>query len=180
MMIFAAGAIGCSDNPAPPEDPVTLSDAWKLFEQGKYGEARKAFADLVPSDGAKAQEGLGWSYLRLENMPSADAAFNSSGGRVDAVVGWTFVKWALEQYGDVITMADTVLNGDPNYSFLHDTTVDFKDLILHQADAHYHFADFTDCIEKIRQLDAGFNADPTDPDIEIILLTKLEALRGTI
>ena len=138
-----------------------------------------ALAALVTS-GVAAQEGLGWSSMRLDNMPKADNAFNSSGGRVDAEAGWVFVKWTMGQYGDVVTKAEAVLLSDPSYSFQYDTTVDFEDLILHQAYAYFHLGMFAECISKIQQLDAGFVAGPTDPGIDITLLTKLEELRAAI
>ena len=179
-MALLCAAFGCGSGIEEPPAAPGLADAWRLFEQGRFVEARSAFSNLVSEHGAAAQEGLGWCELRMNNLANADDAFGESKERQDADAGWTFVKWALEEYSAAIAKADAVLTFSPRYSFAHDTSVNYRDLLLHQAFSYFHLADFTNCIAKIKLLDSSFDANPSDPGIETTLLTKLEQLRELI
>jgi hypothetical protein len=180
FLALLPAALGCGKGIEGPPAAPGLADAWLLFEQGRYVEARNAFSNLVAEHGAAAQEGLGWCELRMNNLSSADVAFGESRERQDADAGWAFVKWALEEYSAAIAKADAVLTFSPRYSFSHDTSVNYRDLILHQAFSYFHLADFTNCIEKIKLLDDSFDANPSDPGIETTLLAKLEQLRELV
>ncbi len=172
-MLFALLAASCSKEELPER---TLEDAWQQFKAGNYRDARDQFEALVGQYGAKAHVGIGWCSLRLDNLAKANEDFAKAPNETSGNAGWTFVKWALEDYQGTIQKADFVLLRDSDYVFPHDSEVNYLDLILYQAYSYFHLGNYTMCIQKVQAIDPGFQADPLDPDIESVLLTELETL----
>lgn len=176
FMLIGALAFSCGGGGGGGGEGDTLEDGWAFFEQGRFSEARDVFQSLVSTEGAAANEGVGWCNLRLDNLTQADTDFSGAGNRTDANAGWAFVKWANEEYSESISKASAVLTSNATYVFSHDNSVTSHDLVLHQAFSYFHLGDFTNCVSRIQVLDAAFNPNLGDPDIEEILLTKLELL----
>ena len=67
---------------------------------------------------AEAQNGIGWSYIRLQNLTAAAQAFGIATQldrtNADAWVGWAGVALAQRQYGDVLQYTNQALETDPD------------------------------------------------------------------
>jgi tetratricopeptide (TPR) repeat protein len=69
---------------------------------------------------AEAQNGIGWSFIRLQDLPAASQSFGIATQldrtNADAWVGWAGVALALRQYADVLQYTNTALENDPDYN----------------------------------------------------------------
>lgn len=107
--------------------------SWKGYRTGDFQGAIAAFTEtlekadqLEGSDAVKntvkseAQNGIGWSFFRLQNLDDASAAFKQATQldrrNADAWVGWAGVVMAQRRYNDAIQYANQALEVDPNYS----------------------------------------------------------------
>ena len=187
LMILVALVLGCSggdddgDGGGDINGPkVTIDDGWNEFTSGNYSEARDVFQSLVASKGEEAHEGIGWCNLRLNNISGASSSFSQASSRVDANAGALFAKWALQDYASVEGLLTTVLNKNTNWVFKYDSSVNVDDLYLHAAYSHMHLGDLSKCVSRIQDLDPSFQPNMNDPNIEKIILDKLEALKETL
>jgi hypothetical protein len=166
--------LGCGE-----DDP--LAEAWKRFRDGDYAGAHAAFSDL---SGSEALVGLGWTTLRMDSIAAADGYFQQAAGDslVAGYAGWGLVKWVLGQYPSCIQCGDFVLQrAGATFVFDEDRSVTYKDVLWHQASSYYHLGNLEACIAKIQQIDESWVApDLSDPDLETILLRKLEELFGEL
>ena len=182
-LVIGYGCGGDDGVVAPPGNggtPVTLGESWAAFENGNYSGARDKFQSLIGSKGEEAHEGVGWCNLKLNDLRGADTSFDQAPNRIDANAGAVFVNWALEEYGSVEQRVTFVLTRDTNWVFAHDLNVDVKDIYLHSAYSHLHLGNYSECLNRIKNLDANYQANLNDPNIGKILLDKLELLKETI
>lgn len=173
LILLPVFCLACGGGSTGPNDP--LEDAWILFERGDLEEARQKFQEQVPTVGAAAYTGLGWCYLRLLEMQDAESAFTSAGSTPDALSGRCAARWALQEFDASLADANQVLAANAAYVFSHDQTVDFQDMIWHQAAAYFHLGDFTSCLDRIQAIDPAYLPDAGLP-LEDALLAKIEAL----
>jgi hypothetical protein len=171
LMFYAAG---CSDK----EDKVTLNGAWSAYSGKHYQTALKEFKKLIlTEDSMQAYCGAGWSSLRLGWLDPANQYFiHTSSMDNDAVAGWAFTYWGLNQPTEALNKADFALFMDPAYVFDKDTRIDYKDLIWIQASSYLQLQNYTSCLDKIKLLDTAYTANVSDPNIAQILFLKLQSL----
>lgn len=69
---------------------------------------------------AEAHDGIGWAYIRLQDLSSAAQAFAAATKldrtNADAWVGWAGVSLALRNYADVLQYTNQALEADPDYN----------------------------------------------------------------
>jgi hypothetical protein len=165
-----------------------LDDAWAKFEGHDYPGAHQAFSDLAVSNQAAAYVGLGWTVMRMDSLAAAQGYFSTAvtlpdsvNALLDGYAGWSFVEWALQNDTACISYANHVLSSDNLYVFSHDPSVNYQDLMLHQAYSYFRLGDYANCIDRIQGVDNTFIAPSLgDPDIKRKLLVKLEALLAAV
>ena len=106
---------------------------------------------------AEAQSGIGWAFIRLQDLSAASQAFGIATQldrtNADAWVGWAGVALALRQYPDVLTYTNTALETDPDYNSAtridadgrimgHDQ-VDERHVRLMLAEAYFHLGRYS-------------------------------------
>lgn len=170
-------------------NPTALDDAWAKFEAKDYDGAHLAFSDLA-AQGAAAPiyVGLGWTAMRMDSLAAADAYFaaaltlpDSENTLQDGYAGWSVVAWAMQNHAACITYSQNVLTQDDFYVFVHDRSVTYQDLLLHEAYSYYYLTDYLHCIDRIQAIDPAFIApDISDPGTPVILLAKMESLLGVV
>lgn len=106
---------------------------WKGYRAGDYQAAIAAFTEtlekaevLEGAEGVKnqvkseAQNGIGWSFFRMQDLDNAAASFKQAAQldrrNADAWVGWAGVVLAQRRYNDAIQYANQALEVDPNYT----------------------------------------------------------------
>ncbi len=158
------------------DDP--LDAAWQLFREGNYAEAHAEFTELIPSEGAQAFVGLGWTALKMDSVSESSAYFNTAiatkDSILDAVAGNVFVLWKLGAWQGSIVSANNVLTRKPAYVFTHDRTVTHHDLNVHKAYSQFDLGRLSNCLATIQILDPTFTIATSDSTGE--LLAKLELL----
>jgi hypothetical protein len=168
--------VGCSGGGGGDKDP--LAEANDFFTAKNYAAALTAYLDAVASEGAPANVGAGWCYLRLQDYTNANTQFTTAAGDslIDGYAGWAIVKWVQNEPEAVVDYVDLVVGQDANYIFALDTRVTAGALIYIQASAYLELEDYAMCLAKIQLLAPGYTADLNDPNIEDILLAKLTEL----
>ncbi|MFH1567669.1 MAG: hypothetical protein ABIL09_06670 [Gemmatimonadota bacterium] len=143
---------------------------WSDYRTGDYAAAIESFtqtleqADVVEGvEGVKtlvkaeAQNGIGWAYLRLQDLPAAAQAFTLSTrldrNNPDAWVGWAGVALALRQYADVLQYANQALELEADYNsgarldpgnrILSHDTLDERHVRLMLAEAYFQLGRYS-------------------------------------
>ncbi len=166
---------GCSDK---KDNGPTLKEANVLFTDGSYTEALEVYLDLIPEQGSPARVGAGWCYLRLHQLSDASVQFTAAAADsiMDGFAGWSFVSWALDQPQNAINRANFVLSKQPGYVSTLDERIKAEHLVWIQAASYLQLQNYSVCLQKIQLLAPSFSPNLNDPNIEDILLVKLEEL----
>lgn len=174
--VWLAGALmivlstGCSEDPAT--DP--LGDAWQLFINGQYTEAQTSFEALIETQPGQAYAGLGWTAMKLDNIPASVDYFEQAAGDslVHGYAGWAIASWANKDFTHIVERAGFVVRKEPTFEFEFYKDITISTMRLMQAYGYYHTGNMSACLARIQELDGGF-ASTTDP---ALLLAKLDAL----
>ncbi|MBX7152393.1 hypothetical protein K1X84_12180 [bacterium] len=161
-------------------DDVPIDSAWQLFRDKDYVSAHAAFSALTGSTN-EAYVGLGWTTLMMsiDSVDASDGYFQAieADSSLDGYAGWAIVSWSRGDYANGIERAKFVIRHAPSYVFNHDKTITYLDILYHEALCAFNVGDNQLTIDLIIQLDDGFTPpDLNDPNIQSILLQKLEAL----
>lgn len=170
---------------------VTLDDladlAWDAFEDGDHADALAQFRSVLdslavhPDDvvRAKALNGAGWCYLRLDTLAKAVDYFEDciavAPADPDPRAGLAGVEWALENFSEAIAQADAALALEPDFAFTYDPAVTREDLRLIIAQAAYLLNDYPRCLAEIDSL-GGTPPDPASENLASEILTELQNL----
>jgi tetratricopeptide (TPR) repeat protein len=110
-----------------------LPVSWDLYNATRYSEAIDAFTNILQDadnvEGidnvrneikAEAQDGIGWSFFRLQRLEEAALAFEQATrldrDNADAWVGGSGVALARKDYGRAVQFATQAMEIDPTYS----------------------------------------------------------------
>ncbi len=101
------------------------ADALEGIEQGVRNQVK-----------AEAQSGIGWAFIRMQDLSAAEQAFGIATqldrANSDAWVGWAGVSLAQQQYADVVQFSNQALDTNPDYNSA--TRIDASGRIL----SHYY------------------------------------------
>jgi len=107
---------------------------WQAYNQGDWQGSIDFFTDILEQADAvegielsarnqikaEAQNGIGWSFFRQQELEGAATAFNISTRldrrNADVWVGWAGVSLAQEDYSQVLQFAIQALEVDPEYN----------------------------------------------------------------
>ncbi len=167
------------------ESEIVLQSAWHHFENEDYTLALSEFKLLINRNVYKAEAymGCGWSLLRtpgaslIESLGYFIKSTESSGGtsfQDEILAGSSIISLSIEYYDDAIKLAERV---NSSWTFEHDATLNYKDIVLVRAIAWYALGSFAKSLEAVKQLDAGFSADVNTIAGRTALAEKIEALK---
>ncbi len=192
--LFAAcltfGVISCDEEGDPTGPDVTAEDllgqGWDLFERGEYDSSLVAFMEAIELDNSLSRpyNGAGWSAGRIHGMlEDAGEYFERSleldVTRYDALGGWTFVVYQLDEWETALEKAEFLLRRQPNWRFLHEPSLDFDDVRLLTASANYKLGRYGTSLEIITMyFNNTFEADTTSPAGRRAILEEIERLGG--
>jgi len=162
-----------------PADP--LDAGWTKFGEGDYPGAYAEFSSLVESKGSDAYVGLGWTAMKMDSLPQADAYFTlaANDSLLEGYAGWSILAWLQGQHTLCIDRAEFVFShagGYSTYVFPYDPTITYQDLLLHEGFSYYYNLNFAKCIDTIQRMDSAFSVALNDANLQTILLAKLQAL----
>ncbi|KAB2878677.1 hypothetical protein F9K33_12385 [bacterium] len=163
------------------DDPNPLDAAWSKFGAGDYPGAHAEFSSLVGSEGSGAYVGLGWTAMKMDSLPESDTYFGLASGDslLEGFAGWSILAWLQGQHVLCIDRAEYVFRNAGGYSFFvfpYDPTITYHDLLLHEGFSYYHTLNFSACINIIQRIDPSFSIALNDPQLQNILLAKLQSL----
>lgn len=85
------------------------ADALEGIEQGVRNQVK-----------SEAQSGIGWAFIRLQDLSAAAQAFGIATqldrANSDAWVGWAGVSLAQQRYADVVQFSNQALDTNPDYN----------------------------------------------------------------
>ena len=171
VLAFAlALALGCGvSETGGSEEESALHDAWALYHQQRWEDARAAFQDLVDADlvVGEAYGGLGWARLHLLQPGPARTAFqNSLVGDEDRLESRAGEAFALRDSGGdsgrLLQQARAVLAEDPGWRFSHETSVDWMDLQVLMAQTFFLRQQFDSSLYRCREADPAVALSRSD------------------
>lgn len=191
LLVLSAGLLSNCGSDDDDDDKVVLtaqelsSRGWTKFKSVDYSGALKDFQDAIVLDGtySDAWNGAGWAAGRLVNrLNDASSYFNSclqrDDNKYDALGGWAFIEYQLGNWQSALDKAENLLNRRTGWRFVHQPSIDFNDLRLMTAAAHYNLADYQASLNVIVQyLNTNFDADINTPAGQRELLDEIERLR---
>jgi len=191
IMLVVALMIGCGaendvgfdPEPDPAPDPTLVELGWAAFRAGQFDTAEDLFTQAITEDAAnhEAHNGKGWTLLRLDNLTSAivsfDAALNSGFTGADPHVGKAILLRDLKpvNYAAAIAAANTALSIDSDYTFEHDTELDWRDVRLILAQSYFATGQYDDANSQVGLLGGTMQNPASDTFVED-LLAEIQAL----
>lgn len=146
LLVVGCGSGGSrGTGPDVPSAESRLAEGWLRFEAGDLRGAESAFLEAESIDPrlAPAALGLGWTHLRRGSLTSAAAALDRAAALglddVDLHAARALVARDLEpvRWEQALEAADRVLRVAPEYRFVHDPAVDWRDLRIVAAHAAF-------------------------------------------
>ena len=146
------------------------ADAWELFGHGEIDDAKDMFQKAIDKDSdlADAYNGIGWCWLKQNDLPRAKESFDSAISKnpnlVDSFVGRAAVKRDLPDFNGAIQDARIALELDEEYSFDHDHEIDYRDVRIILAQSYFALNDYSYAQEQVNLLDPENGLDPNNPN----------------
>lgn len=162
---------GCSSlfSDSTPDSEKALQDAWEYFMMTNYDMALTKFESVVSMDpdNAEAYNGLGWCFLLLNNIESAEQNFNFAVEKgavsMDPHAGLAAVYVSSDAFNQAISEAEYVLSHEPEYVFAYNSEINYLDMHLILAMAYYHTGDFNSTYNHVIVLDPNIVVDENNP-----------------
>jgi tetratricopeptide (TPR) repeat protein len=180
LILVAAAAIVISLGCTPTEEFVKKSqqewtaDGWAAWQKGDYDGAELAFGNALKVDPyyADARGGLGWTYLRMQNLEEAVAAFEDgilmseqAGLPVRQLIymGAATAYEANDDYRLSAARGRYMVNNldGENFKFKADKKVTGYDLYIVMALDYYGLGDSTNCVWAINRMRSMAGEKPT-------------------
>ena len=165
-LCFGCGGGDGGGGPTRTAATVT-AQGWALFEQGQYADARDKFDEALALDDtyADAYNGQGWSNANLDELSAAINSFiqclSNGMTTADPYAGEAAVyRDYNNRFSDAIAAANTALSKNRRYVFSHDTSFDWKDLMLILAQSHFGNGDYETANAWVDSLPGGVPQDP--------------------
>ncbi|MBL7093383.1 hypothetical protein ISS22_05360 [candidate division KSB1 bacterium] len=182
---------GCDvDNGTTPTENYNAQEltelGWDRFGTKDYQIALDKFEEAISKDAnyVEAYCGAGWASARLKNLANSISYFSScislNSSYEDGHAGSAFVYNAGKNYLSSITSAISALDQNTTWAFLHDETLNYKDLHLLLAENYFALLNFNDCLTQVKILNSSFTADITTYDGRVALAAEIERLRGIV
>lgn len=179
--------LSCEDNGVKkPTASDLIQQGWLKFEAGKLIGAVSDFSAALSiatsaSDSSGALLGLGWAKLRQNQGGLAENSFAGhlkfSPGSNDGKAGLALAYLSQEKFQSAIDTANAVLSSDPSWSFEHDNSINYLDMLLILAQSYYELADFEASLDIVKShFDSGFDVDPNTPEGRTELADKIQSL----
>jgi tetratricopeptide (TPR) repeat protein len=186
-MIFLIGCSKSSTSHNPYEnysDQELLDSGWDNFTNNNFEQSLEFFEEVINRNTmlAEANNGLGWSYAKLDSLGKAlnsfDDALNANPvdqTKDDCMAGKCFVKDAQNQAQDCLDYSAEISN---SWQFEYDQNLNYNDIVVLRAASFYSLANFPASLIEIQKIDSNFDADVSTAEGRILLAEKIESLRN--
>lgn len=179
----------CEPGPTIQEQVDAFNEAgWELFTESEFSAALDEFKDGLNLDpvNISGNVGRGWSLLMLDDQDQDTIiAVLEVGAAGPSADGWQEHSWCglavvkLNQllYSEADSLAGLVLAADSGYLFTYREQIDWRDLLVIQAQARFITTDYAGAWQAIEPLLAettspvdlsNVNLVPADPSTWIV------------
>ncbi|MFC1618858.1 hypothetical protein ACFL45_02830 [Candidatus Neomarinimicrobiota bacterium] len=166
LMLLAAAVlsmgVSCKGKgPTKQERIDAFNEAgWVSMEEGNFAEALREFEDAIAldSDNIEGNIGLGWSLILMNstNLPRISTALGKGTAdtkwQQDAWSGLAVTRLNQQRYAEADSLAGLVLNADSSYVLIYYSEVDWRDLLVIQAQARYYNVDYAQAWQAVLPL----------------------------
>ena len=172
---------GCGKaGPTEPERiKAFIKMGWELFQDEEFAEALHQFNSVLDLDtlNVDGNLGSGWSLLMLgdpdldKTIAALEKATGSAERQQDAWCGLSAAALNDQRYPAADSLAAKVLTANPAYVFVYRDSVNWRDLLLIQAQARYFITDYAGAWDATLLLTVGTEfelIDPADPSTWVI------------
>lgn len=184
LLLFPACSGKSKTDNTPDTFEAYVEEGWNKFADGYYASAIDNFLEAISMDAttAEAYTGLGWSYLRNNNLADGNQAFVDGEAATDPAAhlyaGWAFLLNALKAYSDSNEKATTALTMDADWEFDLGFPLDAADLYLLRADNFFLLGNFDESLQQVRLVNPAFDADVSTVEGQSELAAEIEILTG--
>lgn len=171
------GILGCEEElgSSPPSQSEWTEMGWDAWENGDLDTAERYFGNALKIDEnyTPAYNGLGWTYMRKQELTSAMDSFedaliyaaglpNSDAEKRCIYVGLAYALEAADEFNESVIAGETYVGMDPNGTWEH-SYVDFLDaydarlvLVLD----YFALGNSGKCVEHIRVMQTIIGDSP--------------------
>jgi len=172
-----------------PEADDFVEYGWTLYADRDFRHAFEIFQEGLEEDSLyiDGYNGSGWCYVEFNSPDTAIAFFSegldyitvdSSQVRFEMLAGLAMSYHATGDYESVILKGTELYTYRPLFEFSHDWRIDYVDIVLLVAMAHYTQGDFTEALTWVQELDEEFTADVSTNEGRAELIQKIELLQN--
>lgn len=159
---------GCANKGLNPVQ-INVKNGWRYFAAGEYDKAIESFRSaqqVIPSE-AEPYLGIGWSYGRMGQLDSVWVYLDSTLRREstsDATALQCAMFLAMRWHESALAAGNHLLVTDSLWVFVHDSTVDHRDIRVIMAQAAFQLGElyYAEAQDALNQLDPGNGLDPRD------------------
>ncbi|MCB0280618.1 MAG: hypothetical protein KDD94_14005, partial [Calditrichaeota bacterium] len=168
LILLILIGVGCSDSTSDNK-PVTVTElidsGWNHFKNKDYNSSLQDFlaAKLLDSTNIEVLNGLGWTYLLLDDLNSSENTFNNGlaidSNASDLHAGLSLCLASSESFNESIIHIEEVLRLEPSWTFEFGLEINFADLIFTESFLYFLLEDYENSLASIQLLDPNFSAD---------------------
>jgi len=178
----------CKGDSKKDKEPETFEEyieaAWDAFADEDYDEAIEYFAEAIVLDNTviDGYTGLGWSYLRDDQLDEGNQAFGDGALLnvldADLFAGWAFLLNALKEYANSNLKANVALTANSEWQFENGFPLDVDDLYLLKADNFFMVGYFENSLVQVQMINPAFIIDFDSVEGQTELAAEIERLRA--
>jgi tetratricopeptide (TPR) repeat protein len=182
--------LACGHNSSEPgvSSRQLTAQGWDKFEGGDYDGALSKFRQVLRRNRTygEAYNGEGWCRLKLDSLDvglvSFDSAISNGVESADPCAGKAVIYRDLEpvDFQLAIDWSDSALALDPEYTFSHDESLDWKDLRLILGHSYYCLNEYLEAKAQVDILNPDNTLDPDSDTFVDDLLAELQRLGSEI
>ncbi len=169
---------GCPRNGGgtPHDEKYYNNQGWTLFTEHNYPDALTAFSSTldINFNNIEGNVGKGWTLIMLDNSSFSSASSYLNKGKYDATwglvakTGLAVMTYTQKDYKSSNTYINEILSVDSSFVFEQDTSINYLDLLLFQANIHFLDQDYSGCWSIIQKMTSDYILDPDNPKSWII------------
>lgn len=184
VLLFAA----CGDDDSgPTEPPVTtkLNQGWDLFAEDDFLEALAKFEEALGEDAGlgDCNNGLGWTYLRLDSLDSALEQFDIAVAKgfvgADAQAGRCIVLNYIDEPRQAIFAGEATIAIDPFFKLEGDKSLDIRDVRLAMAQSYFVLCEYEESLEQLVEIKPA-NSGRVDPNSSTFLIDLIMVIEEMV
>lgn len=147
IIVITLAAVSCDkcDNGTGPGDSQNIKEGWTHFSDGDYSLAVLVFEEALASQpsSVEAKVGKGWALLMKDTSATDEIVTllengkNNSDWEIDSRCALSALRLVRKEYDQAIQNADTLLAKKSSYVFEYKTDIDWKDVSIIKAQAHF-------------------------------------------